>query len=265
MKTPLSAHASKANRWADLGPRTASAVVLVLLGGAAIYLGNLAFALFVSLSVGAVFWEVTRMYRTDGSLLALGFGALAAAAVCVASIVPLFLALLVLAVPMVVGTRILEERNLSFLAILVWVLLGGFGLIWMREGMGVTWTIWLISVVVATDVAGYFAGKTFGGPKLWPAVSPKKTWSGTSGGWGAAAGVGLVFALFVGLPWSLVWISVLVSMASQAGDIVESAVKRYRNVKDSSQIIPGHGGVFDRFDGMLGAGALCFLIAILWG
>ena len=81
----------------------------------------------------------------------------------------------------------------------------------------------------------------------------------------AAAGIGLIFSLFAGLPANLIWISVLVSMASQAGDIAESALKRRMDVKDSSQLIPGHGGVFDRFDGMLGAGALCFLIAVIWG
>ena len=86
-----------------------------------------------------------------------------------------------------------------------------------------------------------------------------------SGGWAAAAVVGLLFALLAGLPANLIWISAGVAMASQAGDIAESALKRRLNVKDSSQLIPGHGGVFDRFDGMLGAGALCFLIAITWG
>lgn len=265
MKNSMSSHAVKSNRWADLGPRTASALVLLLVGGGASYLGGVAFALFVSLSVGAVFWEVTRMYRKDNSLAAVGYGVAAAALVFLACFMPLIVAVPVLALPLLLGIRVLEQRKTSFLVILAWVLLGGFGLVWLRDAFWVSWTVWLICVVVATDVAGYFAGKYFGGPKFWPAVSPKKTWSGTAGGWVAAAGVGLIFSVFAGLPANLIWISVLVSMASQAGDIAESALKRRMDVKDSSQLIPGHGGVFDRFDGMLGAGALCFLIAVIWG
>ena len=110
-----------------------------------------------------------------------------------------------------------------------------------------------------------FCGKYFGGRKFWPAVSPKKTWSGTAGGWVAATLTGVVCVLAINLPPDIIWISVFVSMFSQGGDIVESALKRQMKIKDSSQLIPGHGGVFDRFDGMLGAGALCFLVAITWG
>ena len=122
-----------------------------------------------------------------------------------------------------------------------------------------TW-VWLIAVVVATDVAGCFVGKTIGGPKFWPRVSPKKTWSGTAGGWAAAACVGIAFATHAGFGFAFVVVSVLASMASQIGDIIESAVKRKFGVKDSSNLIPGHGGFLDRFDGMMGA-ALFVLIA----
>lgn len=255
----------KAGRWSDLGARTLSAIVLLGLGGASIHFGGVAFAVFVSVAVGAVFWEMLRMYDADLSLSAIGCGAVAALTVFVSSFLPLVVTPLVLAFPLVFGAWILERQRRSFLTMAGWVLFGGFGLIWLREVYGVSWTFWLICVVVATDVAGYFVGKHFGGRKFWPAVSPKKTWSGTAGGWAAAAVVGLLFALLAGLPANLTWISALVAMASQAGDIAESALKRRLNVKDSSQLIPGHGGVFDRFDGMLGAGALCFLIAITWG
>jgi phosphatidate cytidylyltransferase len=127
--------------------------------------------------------------------------------------------------------------------------------------MGASWLLWLIGVVVATDVAGYFAGKMIGGPKLWPRVSPKKTWSGSSAGWIAAAIVGAFFSEASGLGVGAIVLSVVMSMASQAGDIAESALKRKTGVKDSSALIPGHGGLFDRFDGMLGAAA-AFLIFV---
>ncbi|MEM1006026.1 MAG: phosphatidate cytidylyltransferase, partial [Pseudomonadota bacterium] len=125
------------------------------------------------------------------------------------------------------------------------------------------WMVWLIAIVVATDIAGYFVGKSFGGPKFWPKVSPKKTWSGTAGGWVAAAVVGGVFARHGGFGLAFVAVSVMASMASQAGDIFESAVKRKLDVKDSSNLIPGHGGFLDRFDGMMGA-AVFVLIAGLF-
>ena len=135
-----------------------------------------------------------------------------------------------------------------------------FGLIALREFRGLEWVLWLILLVVATDVAGYFAGKTFGGPKFWPSLSPKKTWSGTSAGWVAAFLVGLLFGgLWLGL------ISVVLSFASQLGDISESAVKRRAGVKDSSNLIPGHGGLLDRFDGLMAAALVMLVISTLIG
>src|SRR5690606_1989766 len=103
------------------------------------------------------------------------------------------------------------------------------------------WLFWLVFVVIATDVAGYFAGRAFGGPKFWPGVSPKKTWSGTAAGWMAAALVGAVFLSITTAGRDLIWISACVAFASQLGDIAESAVKRRMGVKDSSALILGHG------------------------
>lgn len=259
----------KGGRWADLGPRTVSAAVLLAVGGSSIYLGGIAFSIFVALATGAVFWEILRMFRKEQDLVPLAAGGLAALAVLVASFLPLMLVPLVLAAPLAYGIWVLRRDQRLFAAYGAWVLLGGFGLVWLRGEYLAAWTWWVIFAVVATDVAGYFVGKYVGGRKFWPAVSPNKTWSGTSGGWAAAAVVGLLFALFAQMPFAVVWISVLVSMFSQAGDMAESALKRRKGVKDSSQLIPGHGGVFDRFDGMLGAGALAFLVAFLvaitWG
>ena len=125
---------------------------------------------------------------------------------------------------------------------------------------GVGWLLWLVLVVIVTDVFGYFAGRFFGGPKFWPAISPKKTWSGTVAGWIGAALVGLMFSINVEGGVLLMVISIAVSMASQMGDIVESALKRKMGVKDSSDLIPGHGGLMDRFDGMLGASLFLLII-----
>jgi phosphatidate cytidylyltransferase len=138
----------------------------------------------------------------------------------------------------------------------------GFSLIALRDDFGIIWMAWLLIVVIVTDVAGYFAGRILGGPKFWPAVSPKKTWSGTIAGWFGAALVGAVFAGLYGGGITVVGVSVAVAFASQLGDIAESAIKRHVGVKDSSNLIPGHGGLLDRFDGMLGAALLLIIVEL---
>ncbi|MEM6481832.1 MAG: phosphatidate cytidylyltransferase, partial [Pseudomonadota bacterium] len=168
-----------------------------------------------------------------------------------------YIAPVILALGLVAAGQALAHKA-RFCIIVCWVLLGAFSMLLMRTGVGMTWVVWLIVVVIATDIAGYFAGRHIGGRKFWPAVSPKKTWSGTGAGWVAAALVGAVFMPVLDWGWSLVPISVIVSFAGQLGDIAESALKRRMGVKDSSRLIPGHGGVFDRFDAMLGASAAAF-------
>ena len=122
-----------------------------------------------------------------------------------------------------------------------------------KEVIGWHLILWLVAVVVASDVLGYFAGRMLGGAKFWPAISPKKTWSGTVAGWIGAALVGLVVVLATGASWALVPVSALVAFAGQMGDIAESWVKRRAGVKDASNLIPGHGGALDRFDALIGA------------
>jgi phosphatidate cytidylyltransferase len=120
--------------------------------------------------------------------------------------------------------------------------------------------------VWVTDIGGYFAGRGIGGPKLWPRVSPKKTWAGAIGGFIASLAIAAVFAsLGFGKMGPLLLLGAAVSIASQLGDLFESAVKRRFGVKDSSQIIPGHGGLLDRLDGFVAAIVLAALIGILRG
>jgi hypothetical protein len=105
-------------------------------------------------------------------------------------------------------------------------MLASFGLITHRDTFGLTWMLWLVLVVAVTDIGGYFAGRIIGGPKFWPRVSPKKTWSGTAAGWVGAGVVGWAFMATTGMGVALIGISIALSMASQMGDIAESAVKR---------------------------------------
>ena len=123
------------------------------------------------------------------------------------------------------------------------------------EPYGFLSILWAGLVVIAADVGGYFAGKTIGGPKLWPAISPKKTWSGTIGGVVLAFLVGGLFSwATTGTYFMQVCaVSVIAAVLAQAGDLGESALKRRFGVKDAGSILPGHGGVLDRLDGHIAA------------
>ncbi|CUJ96089.1 Phosphatidate cytidylyltransferase [Ruegeria denitrificans] len=247
-------------RWSDLSARVLSAAVLVAIGSVEVWLGGLWFEAFIAIACGLMTWELVRMIDPDKVGVRVQLGILTGVAVLLSYHVPPLFKLPILVAPALVGAGQVGHSKTIYALFALWIAASGLGFISIRETMGFGWMVWLISVVVVTDVAGYFVGKTIGGPKFWPKVSPKKTWSGTAGGWAAAAIVGAVFAIYAGFGFMFVVISVLTSMASQAGDIVESATKRKFGVKDSSNLIPGHGGFLDRFDGMMGA-ALFVLIA----
>ncbi|WP_426407302.1 phosphatidate cytidylyltransferase [Bradyrhizobium ganzhouense] len=124
--------------------------------------------------------------------------------------------------------------------------------------------MFVLLVVWATDIGGYFAGRAIGGPKLWPRVSPKKTWAGAFGGFAASLAVATGFATFgIGKAVPLLLVSAILSVVSQAGDLFESAVKRRFGVKDSSHLIPGHGGLLDRLDGFVAAILVAWIIGFL--
>jgi phosphatidate cytidylyltransferase len=124
----------------------------------------------------------------------------------------------------------------------------------------------ILLVVWVTDIGGYFAGRGIGGPKLWPRVSPRKTWAGAIGGFAASVAVAAGFVtLGLGKTGPLLLLGAILSIASQLGDLFESAVKRRFGVKDSSQLIPGHGGLLDRLDGFVAAVVLAAIFGFLRG
>ncbi|MDE4174610.1 phosphatidate cytidylyltransferase [Phaeobacter sp. PT47_59] len=252
-----------AGRWSDLLPRLLSAIVMLVVGAVEIWLGGIWFAVLIAAASGGMVWELVRMLRPDEPAQAMQLGVMSAVAVLVATQLPPVWIGPVLVSPVLSGLfQMPAAARVRYGLFSLWVLCAGFAFVWLRNEMGLAWILWVIGVVVVTDIAGYFAGKIIGGPKLWPRVSPKKTWSGSSAGWVAAAVTGGLFAASLGLaPLVAVLLSVAISMASQAGDIAESALKRQVGVKDSSALIPGHGGLLDRFDGMLGAAA-AFLIYV---
>jgi phosphatidate cytidylyltransferase len=127
--------------------------------------------------------------------------------------------------------------------------------------------IFLFAVVWATDIVAYFVGRAVGGPKLMPQVSPKKTWSGALGGTAAAVVAALAVATAAGLMglFALAMLAVILSILAQAGDLFESFLKRKFGAKDSSRLIPGHGGLMDRLDGFVAAGVVAMLIGVARG
>jgi len=220
-------------RWSDLAPRVISGLIMAAVGAGAIWAGGLIFAALLCGIAGLMVWEGCRMFAAPDAMRS---GVVAAVMLGLALWLPgiFVLPLLLVAALVAVGTAARDRAPL--LAVTVWVLLGCYAMGLLRAEAGAIWMLWLVSVVIVSDVAGYFAGRSLGGPKFWPRVSPKKTWSGTVAGW---LGAGVIGAM---------------------GDVAESAVKRFSGVKDSSNLIPGHGGVLDRFDAMLGAALLTLIL-----
>lgn len=249
-----------AGRWDDLLARLGSAAVMAGVGLGAMWAGGWAFLVLVAVCVGLMIWELSSMLAPVHRRSALGVAVLAAAAVVLARLIPLGLALPFLLLPGIIAMARFEGNRRLFSIYAALIALSGIGLVVLREDFGFVWLLWLVVLVIVTDVAGYFAGRLIGGPKFWPKVSPKKTWSGTVAGWIGAAVVAMLFMKHTGSGIELIGISVALSMASQLGDISESAVKRKVGVKDSSSLIPGHGGLLDRFDGMLAASVVLLLI-----
>ena len=248
-------------RWSDLAPRLISGSILGAVGLTAIVLGGAWFQMLAVFAAAVMVWELWMMIEpgrpTSGMLLA----ALVASVLSGMMTFSAPLALLLFLVVPIVGTLSLRRERLTFFVFALGIQIAGWGLVQFREDFGFTWLVWMVLIVMVTDILGYFAGKTIGGPKFWPRVSPKKTWSGTAAGWLGAALVGGLFDWgFVVTGPAIIPISMLLSFAGQMGDIAESAQKRRMGVKDSSTLIPGHGGLFDRFDALLG-GAL-FLLAV---
>jgi phosphatidate cytidylyltransferase len=254
--------------WGDLRTRTLSAVVLAAVAIAAGVAGGLAFALLAAVFAAVAFWEWTAITGARepaagralaaaaliAGALALGLGMRAGGALLIA---------LACGVGLLAGLRRREALWMGLGVAYVGVPAAGLVLVREAEPSGAAALMFILAVVWATDIGAYFGGRALGGPKLWPRVSPKKTWSGALAGLaaGAAAGLATVAATGSGSLSAALFIGVALSIAAQAGDLFESAVKRRFGVKDSGAIIPGHGGVLDRVDGLFGAAALALPIA----
>jgi phosphatidate cytidylyltransferase len=266
---------SARGRKPDLLVRTASALVLgpaVLLLA---YLGGWFFSGFVLvLAAGAVVeWVhlVTPGHRSGGMLLLALAGT--AGTLLAGFLVDAGTGLAVAAAATLVLYAGARQGGAAFPGLLAFAIpyvgIGALALLWLRErpeeGLGLL--AYLLLVIWATDIGAYAAGRTIGGPKLAPRISPKKTWAGLLGGMTAAAAVGYAVATAVSAagPGGAALLGAGLAVVGQAGDLFESAIKRRFDVKDSGRLIPGHGGLLDRIDGLIAAAPVFALFHVAWG
>lgn len=248
-------------RWGDLKKRAISALFMLAVGAGEVWLGGLPFSVLVIALTGVMFWELANMTAPERKRTPIAVGLIAAACLAGAELFRDDLASTLLIVPgLVLALSPRHHRTISTLYGIA-IMVAGYGLIELRSP-GVPAILWLISIVIVSDVMGYFVGRLVGGPKFWPAISPKKTWSGTVAGWVGAIVVSLVFVATGHAPWMAVALAPFVAFAGQMGDIAESWIKRKTGVKDSSSLIPGHGGFLDRFDALIGAVVLIMLLGL---
>jgi phosphatidate cytidylyltransferase len=258
----------------QLGQRLLAALALMAVTLTALHFGTPLWPILVALFGAAMSWEWARLtgqgrfgaagwtatigvfaatlYVGFGGGMAIGLAGLAATALVAGFI----------------GARPGKPDGLWWPAAgALYVGLPSFAMVWLRADpiYGFATCLWLLALVWAIDSAAYFVGRSIGGPKLAPRVSPSKTWAGLGGGCAGAALVGALTALWVGADFGrLVTLSAALAVVEQAGDLAESAMKRHFGVKNSSNLIPGHGGILDRVDGLvavaLGIAALALAI-----
>ncbi|MFN3744960.1 MAG: phosphatidate cytidylyltransferase [Hyphomicrobiaceae bacterium] len=243
----------------DLGQRIASGAALAIVVLVALWAGGLLFAIVVGAVGVVVTWEWGRVVRSAGVDAILIIQATAViAGVLHAAWGLAGLGLIVVLVAAIISALLAfgERGHMAALGAL-YAGLPAVALVWLHRGdsAGVLAVLFILLTVWATDTGAYFAGRLIGGPKLAPNVSPNKTWSGLAGGVLAGSLVGVAFALAraelaVGYMMAA---GALLGVVSQAGDLLESALKREYGVKDASTLIPGHGGFMDRTDGLVAA------------
>jgi phosphatidate cytidylyltransferase len=255
----------------ELMLRACSALVLVPLAIGTAYLGGWPFALFWSLAALGVFWEWSALVAGDRRRpVTLVGGAALVVSLGLAAVGRFTGALIVAATGMMAAAPMAPARHRGWAAAGVpYAGAIGFAPIALRSDSedGFVAVIFLFAIVWSTDIVAYFMGRLIGGPKLLPRVSPKKTWSGAISGLAAAVLAALALAATAGLSGLLpiALVAAALSCVAQAGDLFESRLKRKFGAKDSSHLIPGHGGLMDRLDGFVFAAAVATLIGTLRG
>ncbi len=260
-------------RWSDLGKRVGSAIILAPLALACLWLGKGPWAVLIAVGAAGCAAEWAGMCRGRPRewpviLLPIGMAIVPLAALGLGGGWALALAAALTVAGWALFGR--DGRALWLAAGFVYLAPAAVALVRLRHVhlVGRWDMLFLVLVIWASDIGAYLVGRLVGGPKLAPAISPGKTWSGAVGGLVAAGAVGIAVAVWAGgrLPAPhCIAIAMILGVASQIGDLLESWFKRHFGVKDSGRSIPGHGGLLDRLDGMLTAAPTAALMAVAIG
>ncbi|ODU20909.1 MAG: phosphatidate cytidylyltransferase [Sphingomonas sp. SCN 67-18] len=253
---------------ADLPLRIAVGLVLIALALGALALGGAAFWVLVCVASILMMGEWAGLAGVGEKHKRIGMYALCVPLAILAPD-PIAAGPGFLVIGLIAGTAFFvaaATRNGRMGLGVVYVAVPALALVFLRDRPdGMMLALWALATVWATDIGAYFAGRLIGGPKLAPAVSPNKTWAGLIGGMAAALALGLIFHQGWGLALPLALASPVLAVIAQLGDLYESALKRRAGVKDSGTLLPGHGGVLDRLDGVVTAAPCAALLLILLG
>lgn len=267
------------NSFKGLGIRALSALILGPIAFAGVWWGGYFFTALIGIIAIVISWEwghlVSRKSAKLITALTLGLSLLGifavlsqqAAWIIAAYIIGVVILCLVLGAYLRIFIQDTRTNAIWSAAGVFYLCLSVFAMTWIRLGVphGQWFSLWLLAVVWAADIGAYIAGRLIGGPKFAPRISPQKTWSGF---WGGTV-MGIIISVAVTLThgqsfWLFVILGCVIAVAAHLGDLLESAAKRHFGVKDMSQIIPGHGGLLDRIDGLIMA-ALTFAVLIWLG
>ena len=247
----------------ELKTRIISAFIMIMVSFGIIWVGNTIFLVFLIILSSLISWEWSRiaMAKSKSSwiVMAITIGVSLILFTIGYSLFEIMLALFVgAAIAFMIEWRANFHTKFLIFTGVFYIALALLAAIWLRvQHDGMVLFLWLVAMVVATDVGAYFSGRSIGGAKLAVKISPNKTWAGLFGGMIAAAIVSAIFAYNmtsnINDIYALAALAMAIAIIAQMGDLLESWMKRKSNYKDSSNIIPGHGGVLDRFDGFLAA------------
>lgn len=261
------------DRLSNLQLRIISSIALGAAVLAVTWYGGTAFRLFSAFVALAVLYEWSRISLRPGGgavkIAAFVMLAVAMLAMVVGYSAEVVLLAIVAATALIFAYGIVSGQGGETALSLFYAGVSGASLAFLRgaETSGLVAILFLFAIVWATDILAYFTGRAIGGPKLAPSISPGKTWSGAIGGaiGGLVAGVAVTLAAGQSNGWVLAFVALLLSVVSQIGDLFESGVKRRHGAKDSGTMIPGHGGVMDRVDGLVAAAFALYLIGAAAG
>ena len=249
--------------------RSLSTAVITPIVGYILVIGGDYFSLFISILGAVMIWEMARaIFGSAHSrfliILSIGFGVVILLTGLRIGILLLSTVALLFLVSFSIYCLLIKQADkiTKFLICSLFIVIPCTLFLWLRETKELIILFWILSCVIATDIGAYVVGKIIGGAKLAPKISPNKTWSGLFGGVTASAFTGLGFSVFwLEKHFKFVCLSLLIAIVAQMGDLLESRFKRKYSLKETSNIIPGHGGIMDRLDGHMAAVTFIALIS----